>query len=90
MSEVEEKQPEFARVGSRLHLVTGGPLYAGQPEVALCNTVLIRNPSLGEDLPLCLDCHIRNVDRLRFMADEMLDEANELALKLSTYYKKAL
>lgn len=78
----EQGTVTYARVGGRFHLVVSEAVYTGQPEVSLCGSVFIRATGGTDDLPLCFDCHVREVDRLRALAERDLDAANALALSL--------
>lgn len=87
MVEVSEIPTKFARVGRRFHLVPGGLVaYDGQPQVALCGSVFINNPEDTAGLPSCTECTMLEVDRLRFIADQSNEQANDLAVALVKHF----
>lgn len=73
---------EFARVGLRFHLVAGEPMYLGQPQVAMCGAIFIRQEEVPDGTPACYDCERRDVDRMRYEADRLLELANTKALSI--------
>jgi len=74
----------FADVGPRLHYVhADGPAYVGQPEVGLCGSIFIRLEDQDTDYPMCRECAIREVAKLRHQSTDLLHYSNELAIAVS-------
>ena len=75
----------YTRVGKRVHvLVTSTEIYLPKslPYQALCGVVWhategVNSPELNE-LPRCEECHIREVERLRFTGDDYYRAAQEI------------
>lgn len=78
--ETEEETPRpLARVGLRWHTMTSERVYIGQPEIALCGTIIIQNEGdVPESTPDCYECTVREAQRLSQMAEEIFKDSDAL------------